>query len=286
MTKKNIGRVKRWAWTLNNPTEEERDTISGWDCKYICYGNEIAPETGTPHLQGYVEWKSGRKLENLKKLNPRIHWEPAKGSGWENRIYCQKQDSAMFERGVIPMAGRRQIDSLKILKRDSIHGQTIINAKRMRLGIELEREMYREIMENELKKPEVTYIYGDTGTGKTYFAIKEAVNTYGVENVSMIRFVNNFATCNNPQARALIWPEFRPSCLDAATFLEFTDGYGMILNIKHSQVFVRPEAIYICSIKHPSEIYKDEINNQFKRRITRFVNMNDHPYDPDESQSS
>ena len=33
---------------------------------------------------------------------------------------------------------------------------------------------------------------------------------------------------------------------------------------------IRPKRIYICSVKSPFEIYKDEVNKQFLRRISKF----------------
>lgn len=151
-------------------------------------------------------------------------------------------------------------------------------------GYQLEQKLFDEIKNDSLEKPDIWYIYGGSRTGKTYFALKKAIEEYGQENVSMIRFKNNFAISNNPQAKALVLCEFRPSQLDASSFLEFTDCYGMILNIKGSQIFIRPKAIFICSIKHPSEIYKEEINKQFMERITHFVNKDEDPYDPSDTE--
>jgi hypothetical protein len=48
-----------YVWTLNNPTPEEvlslRGCVGRRGISYICWGREVAPTTGTPHLQGYVQ---------------------------------------------------------------------------------------------------------------------------------------------------------------------------------------------------------------------------------------
>lgn len=54
-----MARVYGWVWTLNNYTQEDILRINGSigqrGISYICYGREIAPSTGTPHLQGYLQ---------------------------------------------------------------------------------------------------------------------------------------------------------------------------------------------------------------------------------------
>lgn len=56
-------------------------------------GKEIG-ENGTPHLQGYVEYKNPISFESLKKVNTRIHWEIAKGDRAANVKYCTKEGRA------------------------------------------------------------------------------------------------------------------------------------------------------------------------------------------------
>lgn len=271
-------RARRWVFTLNNYTEEECDKISAINCRYLIYGYEEG-ENGTPHLQGYIVFDNAKSFNRLKNMMPRAHIEPAGGTHQENYNYCTKQDKQPYEKGELPEDHKYAIHARKIIERDPINAQKIISSKRMALGMQLEKEMFKEIKINKLSKPEVTYIWGDTGTGKTYFAIQDATFRHGYKNVSLIKFdKNGFAHCNNPNAECLVWMEFRPSCLAATDFLELTDGYGCYLNVKHGSYFIRPKSLYICSILPPSQIYKEEINEQFQRRITRYVNKNDNPY--------
>lgn len=275
---KNI-RGQNWTFTLPNYTEAELDQISNWDSKYLIYGFETCPKTGTPHLQGYVVWNCVKRLSTLKRLNNRVHWEVAKGNHEQNIRYCSKEDRTPYEKGERPVDGRKRPNAKKILKTDEINGTKKLATRRTVYGMHLEKEMFREIQKNELQKPEIVYVYGSTGVGKTYFALQEALLRFGYDNVATMRFdKNGFCHCNDPQRDCLVWMEFRPSCLDAASFLELTDGYGCHLNVKHGSMFIRPKCIYVCSILNPSEIYKEEINQQFQRRITRFINKDEDPY--------
>lgn len=284
MLEKNI-KSTRWCFTLNNYTEEELDKLSGIKCEYLIYGLEHEDE-GTPHVQGYVVFKSQKRFNTLKKWLPRAHFEIAKGGHESNITYCSKEDRSPFEKGNRPFDKRKRPDPKDVLKKDEINGGKRLMTQRIIHGMELEKQMFKEIQNNSLEKPEIIYIHGASGSGKTYYALQEALTFHGWNNVATIRFdKSGFAHCNDPQRPCLVWMEFRPSCLDAVSFLELTDGYGCHLNVKHGSMFIRPKAIYICSILRPDQIYRDEINEQFQRRITRIINKDENPWiDPSETE--
>lgn len=54
MSVRNNGSLKRFVFTLNNYGPEDEERIQGHiaDFRFAIYGREIAPSTGTPHLQG------------------------------------------------------------------------------------------------------------------------------------------------------------------------------------------------------------------------------------------
>lgn len=81
----------RWSFTLNN---WEADDFSKMvrifevlQCKYII-GKEVG-ESGTPHLQGYVESPKAVRWTAFK-LTKKIHWEKSKGDRDDNFKYCSK----------------------------------------------------------------------------------------------------------------------------------------------------------------------------------------------------
>lgn len=85
-------RNRRWCFTLNNWTEDEKSQLIMYfqGASYII-GDEICPSTKTPHLQGYVEFKNQKCFSALKKINPRISWRHAKGNKEQNITYCSKE---------------------------------------------------------------------------------------------------------------------------------------------------------------------------------------------------
>ena len=89
---KQISPAIRWCFTLNNYTESECSSIvSTFNDKAKLYiiGDEVG-DSGTPHLQGYVEFTKKIRPLNLFEFK-RIHWEKAKGNKEDNIKYCSKQ---------------------------------------------------------------------------------------------------------------------------------------------------------------------------------------------------
>lgn len=99
-----------WVFTLNNYTPEQEDILASLDCGYLIYGREVG-EQGTPHLQGYLQLNSRKRLSAMKKILATAHWEPAKGDYASNKAYCSK-DGDIVERGT-PRAGKQGAPTLE-----------------------------------------------------------------------------------------------------------------------------------------------------------------------------
>lgn len=271
-------RNRRWAFTVNNYSSDDVEPLKTVRCQYLIYGREQG-EQGTVHLQGYIVFKNPVRFQRLQKLLPRAHWEAAVKGHQANINYCKK-DGMFWERGSLPTVQSATESSLLDLLKEQKPKDYMahINGIRFLRGVYLETSMLNEIRSGDLTKPYVIYIHGASGSGKTYTGYTIACGKYPNEEIATLDWRNGFAISNNFQAKCLILPEFRPSTVDAATFLQFTDGYGMVLNVKHGHVYIRPEMIIICSIKPPTEIYKEEINHQFLRRISEVMNKDADPY--------
>lgn len=84
-------KAKRWCFTWNNYSAVDAVKEFFKERRATCYifGKEIG-ENGTPHLQGYVEFKSDRRASTLRKLKG-VHWIKARGTKQENADYCAKE---------------------------------------------------------------------------------------------------------------------------------------------------------------------------------------------------
>ena len=143
-------------------------------------------------------------------------------------------------------------------------------------------DMLEEIEKDQLRGPNVIYITGDSGKGKTYGAYKRALKDYPREKIGKLTLKNDFIDVINEDADCFVIEEFRPSQIKASDFLQLTDKYGYRCNIKGGFATLRPKCLIICSIIPPEQIYKEEINKQFMRRITEHINLGHTPTSEEE----
>lgn len=93
-TLKKSFKSRKYCFTLNNYSETEFNDIKKW-CKinssYFGIAKEIGTN-GTPHLQGYIEFKNPRSFNTVYKIMKRAHIESAKGTRAQNIKYCSKEN--------------------------------------------------------------------------------------------------------------------------------------------------------------------------------------------------
>lgn len=114
-----------WDFTLNNYTPEEEEAIqNSSEYRFCTYGKEVAPTTGTPHLQGMVVFKNARTRAGvLQVLGARISCRQLYSSVESLMTYCQKGGD-MWEKGTRPVTPEecglqgkaRTVDILRLAK--------------------------------------------------------------------------------------------------------------------------------------------------------------------------
>lgn len=86
-------RLRKACFTLNNWKPEEFTQLlkvfKNRSIKYVI-GKEVA-DSGTPHLQGYVEFGRQYSHKQCREMIPRAHIERAKGTRKQNVVYCSKE---------------------------------------------------------------------------------------------------------------------------------------------------------------------------------------------------
>lgn len=115
---KQISPAVRWCFTFNNYSEKDLcELVPRIDdlAKRGLIGKEVG-KSGTPHLQGYVEFK--KKMRPKSSFNERIHWEKAKGCAKSNHDYCSKDGNVIWRKGYPPKWAMKPI---KVLDRGQLY---------------------------------------------------------------------------------------------------------------------------------------------------------------------
>lgn len=85
-------RSNAWMFTLNNPISADISELLAESGKvqFAIWQEEVAPTTGTPHLQGYVITKAYGTIKSVKQLLPSAHWEARRGTHEQAVAYVTK----------------------------------------------------------------------------------------------------------------------------------------------------------------------------------------------------
>jgi len=95
--KKRGSGAKRWLFTYNNYEENwVAQMAPGLEGSKWIGGYEICPDTGTRHIQGYVEFPVKVRPIGYKGMSRHIHWgdkdgKPCHGDRADNIAYCTKE---------------------------------------------------------------------------------------------------------------------------------------------------------------------------------------------------
>lgn len=104
-----MSRHRSYCFTWNNYTPSYAAKFDGLECRYIVAAEEVAPGTGTPHLQGYIVWTHGKSVSAVRSILRGCHVEVAKGTHSQNDSYCRKTRATdvhgnlrVYSRGELP----------------------------------------------------------------------------------------------------------------------------------------------------------------------------------------
>lgn len=274
-----MSRSRGYCFTVNNWSEAEYEAIMNIECVYLVMGKEIGEKCGTPHLQGYIYFKEKKSFAQMKEWIPRANLRVAKGSADSNLTYCGK-DKNFIEKGVKPKQGKRN-DLIAV--RDAIvdgHGSVRegIDNGSIR-GYQALRVFTTILPYYEPKrtiKPEVYWIWGESGSGKSELAREICPNAYEKHGDSGKWWDGYDGELD------LILDELRGSSFAFTTLLGILLGPCRV-EIKGGTRQLQAIKIVITSIYPPELLYNfkdlgDEPLFQLTRRVTNVIFKKRDPY--------
>lgn len=279
---------RRWCFTWNNYPEDTdiggkvmwQEILIASNPKFIFVGREIAPTTGTKHLQGYIEFKGGKRLTTLKKIDKGIHWSACKGNQKENIVYCSKSGDT-WEWGEGAKQGER--NDLNAARDIIKNGGSMLEVADNNFGsfvryhrgfreyqYLIEQQAARELRPNLI----VEIRQGPSGTGKTRSAIEEGLKDYGKYYISSEGNTGLWWTGYQGDKYVII-DEFRCT-IPLHILLRILDIYPVQVPIHGSYAWLRAEKIIITSNVDPETWYKscdDASRAALLRRIHKITKM-------------
>lgn len=249
-------RSRGYVWTWNNYPVDHCTILSAIQCRYIVFGRELAPETGTPHLQGYVYFAHGKTASSVRSLLRGCHVEASRGLPSQIRTYCIK-DGDFEERGSIPgdpvdrgdaecTRWQSAWDAAKIGDIEAIPPDIRIRSYSAIRRIERD---FMPPVEN-LGAPCGIWIFGLAGVGKTLAVVTKYPNVfikprnvwwdgYQREPVVLLDDVDKFD-------------------VRLGGFLKhWADAYAFIGESKGGSVRIRPKQLLVTSQYRIEEIWED-----------------------------
>jgi len=286
-----------WVFVINNPTagdlgridglvdSDETDPVTGKPSalRYLAVSDEVG-ESGTPHLQGYLELTNGGKvLQALRKwLSLRGSYAPRHGTPLQAAQYaggCGGQTPAKAgsrlrrEVGKITKQGARE--DLKTIPELVRQGATmtgmmeagqVMNSATMRFA-----EGAMKILEPARVGTCVTlWIWGPSGAGKSYAAMRAFPGAF-LKKATSREWWDGY-----DGEDVVILDDFRDSHMSFGDFIGITDpAVPARVQVKGGMRQLRATTIVVTSVFPPSEIYKaavashgaEEPREQINRRI-------------------
>lgn len=268
-------RLRAFVFTWNNPPEDHHSVIEVIENLAYCVYQKERGESGTEHLQGYIELSKQVTFRKLANLFP-WHIEKRRGSQAQAIDYCQKEDTRLEGPWIIGepknQGARTDIESayeairLGKRKREVAEEFTVVDCKYHR-GLDRYRSLVEKDERNEQRDVQVEVYCGRAGSGKSRKAYEENEDLYKIVFDGKAIWFDGYEG-----EKCLLIDEFYGQ-MPWNFLLQILDRYPLRLPIKGGFTYANWTKVIITSNKSPTEWYNRDNYDALLRRINTTINM-------------
>lgn len=254
------------------------------DCKYCVGQLEEGNENHTKHVQSFVVFKNPKWFERVKVLFPTAHIEAAKGTNVQNRDYCSKSETQLFEPfefGIF--AEERARTDIKTFFELLDSGASDLELRELSPQLylrefnkisELRMAKKKELFSKQKRDVVVTYVYGPAGAGKSTYVDDLTIN----DSVFRVDTFDKAAFTGYSGEDTIIIDEFKGQ-FNIQFMNRLLDSFPIKLRGLCSLLPACFTKVYIISNFPYTELYKDaqeENSAQYKgfsRRLNNIIQI-------------
>jgi len=250
-------RNRNFIFTYNNYPDTK--LVDELDCKYIAYSHEVAPTTGTPHLQGYVSFHNPKTHAQACRLLPGCHVLVMHGSIAQNDVYCTKVGTQeLVERGEKPISNdnKGRAEKLRWQRAKELAQQGKLD--------DIDADIYvrcystlKNIAKDHATKPDAKdvrcfWVYGPTGSGKSH-AVETAFPGLYKKCMDDLKWFDSY----NGEDVVYLEDIDKYQVKWGGLLKRLADRWPMQASIKGSMRYIRPGYVIVTSNYRIEEIWSD-----------------------------
>lgn len=280
---------------------------------YIIYGREVG-ESGTPHLQGYLEMKVATRMSTLITLMGKgYHIEPRRGTQEEAHKYCRKGkqtkdnwyaihpvtgesyrwthptyglEAIVTEMGTLTVTMKPGTRTDIRLIKDTVNKggmRALFDAQVLTVSqIQMAEKYLSNCEKPRDMAPKFYFITGKSGFGKTTLAYEQAKLMFYKDEDIYTKSEGSKWWQGYDAHKVVILDDFRDSWMPLTEFLSLFSSKPKTVEVKGGSRQFKPEVIFVTTIKSPRDLYANcsgDPQIQILRRIDRVTMLTKPTYD-------
>ena len=272
-------RSRCWFLTCNNYSADELQFARAYKCDFKLLAQEIGELSKLEHYHLYFEHKNPVQWSTLKNKFPRANIQVAKGNAEHQRVYLGKQCGRenIEETGTPKHQGKRtDITRVRNILEEGGNMREIIPSVGSVQSVRMAEIWLKYFEQPRDWLPDVYWIHGSSGRGKTQLAYKMGYEFCPHERP--FKLMSNRRWWEGYDAHeVIIIDELREDCYRVSELLQLLDRYEYKVENKGGSRQLLAKHIIITSPKSPENLFfgHGESIYQFVRRCKKIICIDD-----------